>query len=297
MAVTVATEIGGSGDLFQFCRALTGQSDAETSDVLSYLREDDAVTLQALRGTLALMPPSEQAQVLSRLLRQLRDAGMGAIEPVGQATQVTAVVESAAPAAVEAPCFIVDEADLNYVRSMTESESQPDGLRQTKATNVADAAKDGMKRQHFEAAGHTFTFTVPLGDAAQQPQWAYYLENQSEMLQLIDGEVVSTAEGINDTSKARKRGRAKEVRKQKIKVRARSNRLGLPRLACRSQFRPPDPIASASISRASRYRAPSWLSFSPSASLTVRACSSTHAVDRLAAPTLSASYVSTAGPL
>ena len=133
MAVTVATEIGGSGDLFQFCRALTGQSDAETSDVLSYLREDDAVTLQALRGTLALMPPSEQAQVLSRLLRQLRDAGMGAIEPVGQATQVTAVVESAAPAAVEAPCFIVDEADLNYVRSMTESESQPDGLRQTKA--------------------------------------------------------------------------------------------------------------------------------------------------------------------
>ena len=39
------------------------------------------------------------------------------------------------------------------------------------------------------------------------------------MLQLIDGVENSAVEGINDSSKARKRGRAKLVKKQKIEAR------------------------------------------------------------------------------
>ena len=51
-----------------------------------------------------------------------------------------------------------------------------------------------------------------------QPQFQYYLDNQAEMLQMIEGTVISSEEGRNYKQKAKTGGRAKLVMEQSINV-------------------------------------------------------------------------------
>ena len=51
--------------------------------------------------------------------------------------------------------------------------------------------KELAKQKMFEAKGTAFQMKVPL-DAPSQPHMGYYLENQGELVELIDGKVLSS---------------------------------------------------------------------------------------------------------
>ena len=80
-----------------------------------------------------------------------------------------------------------------------------------------DPAKK-TKASYWSASNEEKIVQSPWEVLKTQPQFQYYLDNQAEMLQMIEGTVISSEEGRNYKQKAKTGGRAKLVMEQSINV-------------------------------------------------------------------------------
>ena len=173
----------GEQQLFELCRAATGLSALQLDPVFAQFDADDARTFEALQTSLGRMAPIHAAGVVRSMLRWMRE-------------QVGIV-----PLDFDGPAPLGDDA-------------APLGDR---AGEPEAAVEDKPTRSTFEERGHTFKFTTPIHDL--QPHIQYYIDHHDEIIQLIDGELVSE-EIVWASVRCRGSNRVKQVRQQMIKVRS-----------------------------------------------------------------------------